>query len=374
MRGLSVGVLGVLLAAVGAASVASRADEGPADATLDCGAVCDGVTDDAPAINACLIERREVVIPAAAVCAVRPTHGGGYLAIHMPSGSWLRGAGQSSVVRVLPTLVNGAERSARGIGSNGPARGVKVSDLSIENRGPRMTSEQSHALFFLNTKDVRVRDVTVLTTQGGDGAYFGTDTEFVSVSGLHVIDAGRNGVTVEGGGAAPRRGFYVANVTKEYTVDSDPTQRGGRLVDVEVSGAGVEGLVVIGNAGPGGIEAGNVARSAFVANVADRFVAVNVSGFAVAANSFHGRSDRTMFSLQRGYSGVLSGNWFSRDPLAPPGVGVSAENPEAFGLAPADLLLIGNRWAPGAHDFRAKTGVLSVDNVVAAPGPDTVAQ
>jgi hypothetical protein len=322
-----------------------------ARAVEDCGLVCAGEHDDAPALNACLLARRHVVLPAGRTCAVRPTHSGGYLAVHMPSDSMLIGAGASSVLRVLPTLVGTQERMSRGVGAIGAVERVTLRDFAVRNEGPRMAAEQGHAVFFANgPRHLRVHDLDVLQS-GGDAVYLGADVAFADVRGVVAVDVARNAVTIEGNSSAPRPGIRVSGVTRYYTPASDPTQRGGRLVDVETAGPGLSGLVVVGNTGDGGIEVGNVDRAVVVGNVADRFHGVNATRAVTVGNSLRALTDATTYSLQRATSGVVVGNWIER---TRPGNAVSIERPE-LGSPPAplaDVLFVGNRWLYGDNNIR----------------------
>ena len=322
---------------------------GPALAIEDCGLVCDGQADDAARLNACLQARKHVVLPAARTCAVRPTHAGGYLAVAMPSDSMLTGAGASSVLRVLPTLVGTQERMSRGVGAIGPVERVTLRDFAIKNESPRFANEQGHAVFFANgARHLRIHDLDVLGT-AGDGVYLGKDVAFADVRGVVAVDVARNAVTIEGNAAVPRAGVRVTDNTRYYTDASDPTQRGGRLVDVEAAGPGLVGLVVLGNTGAGGIDLGNVSRGAVVGNVADRYHMVNATRTVVVGNSFLTSIASPTMTAQRQMSGLVVGNWFER---STPGQTVSVEKPELFGLPVADLGFFGNRWLYGVDNIK----------------------
>ena len=82
---------------------------------------------------------------------------------------------------------------------------------------------------------------------------------YATVRDVYAIDVARNAVTVEGTTTSvARAGIRIMSVTRSYTEASDPTQRGGRLVDIETSGDGLSGVVVMANTGTGAIEIGNV--------------------------------------------------------------------------------------------------------------------
>lgn len=330
---------------------------GPARAIEDCGAVCDGVTEDTAALNTCLRERLHVELPPRRTCAVRPTHTSGYLAVHLPAGGTLSGSGPSSVLRVLPTMVGTQVRTARGVGSIGAVSGVTVRDLAIRNEAPRLSNEQGHAVYFYGgATNVRVHDVTVLQAPG-DGVYLGQDVAFASVRDVVAYDVARNAVTVEGNSALPREGIRISGVTRGYTEASDPTQRGGRLVDVEVSGAGLSGLVVSGNTGSGGIELGNVDRAAVVGNVADRIHMVTARRTVLVGNTLWTDKAPAPLMSQRGASWLAASNWLGRSTA---GSAVVVEDSERFpGVAPADISLHGLRIDGGTLDIRPKNARVS---------------
>jgi hypothetical protein len=370
-----------LLVALGAAGYQAMPGEdpidpsGPALAVEDCGMACDGVTEDTATLTSCLLRRRHVILPAARTCVVRPTHASQYLAVHMPSGSTLEGSGASSVLRVLPTVVSGQERMARGVGATGPVRGVTIRDLAIDVDTRRMPNEQAHAVFFSGGgQDLRVHDITVIRAPGGDGVYLGADVAYASVRDIMVWDAGRNAVTVEGNSSALRPGIRISGVTRGYTPESDPTQRGGRLVDAETAGPGLLGLVVVGNTGPGGIEVGNADRAVVVGNVADRYHAVNATRSVVVGNSFRALTSAASFQTQRAASGLAVGNWVER---ASAGNAVAMERPEGFGMPVADYLMSGNRILYGEMNVKPsaeqaqRTGNRETLGNPAAPGATT---
>ena len=337
----------------------------PAYATLDCDVVCDGTTVTTVALNACLAEHKHVILPPDATCVVQSNHSPlKYLAVHLPSGATLEGSGPSSVIHVLPTVVAGDVRTARGVGSNVDVQHVTVRNLAIRNTAPRFANEQGHAVYFTGgAEDLRIHDITVLGAPG-DGVYLGTDVHTASVRDIVVYDAYRNAVTVEGASATPRPGIRISGVTRLFTADFDPTQRGGRLVDFEVSGAGTLGAVVVGNTGPGGIEMGNASRPVIVANVADRIHTVTATKAVIVANTLLAPTTSATFAMQRAASGVVSANWMERQQ---PGTALSVETYTNFGLLPQDLVFDENRLLYGGLNV---PGVLTlVDNVITTGDP-----
>jgi hypothetical protein len=139
-------------------------------------------------------------------------------------------------------------------------------------------------------------------------------------------------------------------VTRSYTDASDPTQRGGRLVDVESSGVGIGGLVVVGNTGSGGIELGNIDRGVAVANVAERIHVVNAKNMIIANNTL--KSDRAQASLQaqREFSGIFADNWVRKtwtpEPEATHSIVSIENNALTEGILQNNRLIGGNIVAP----------------------------
>lgn len=343
---------------VNASASESPSLEGPALAIRDCNLVCDGETNDAPALNACLEKHKHVILPVNRTCAVRATHASRYLAVHLPSGGVLEGSGPSSILRVLPVIMaDGSLRTSRGVGAiadsaNTPKQGMTVKNLAISSEIPRLSSEQGHGVFFYGRySDIRIQDITILRATNGDGVYLGQDVSYATVRDVYAIDVARNAVTVEGettNGIRP--GIRIMSVTRSYTDASDPNQRGGRLVDVETSGDGLSGLVVIGNTGPGGIEIGSVDQGIIVGNAAQRIHTANATNMIIANNSLQSEREQPSLNAQREFSGIFADNWVRKTWTPVPGGThsiVSIENNALTdGILQNNRLIGGNITAP----------------------------
>lgn len=327
----------------------------------DLGIVGDGATDCAAALQAALDTYLHVYLPPGEY-VVRSRHRSSRLglneAIALPSGATLQGAGPASVIVVRPAVDGLPEGQphqllTRGLAAK-DARGVAVRDLAIRMQVIHRAgqAEQGHAVIAQRSSLVKVRDVVIEASPDGDGVYLGTDVEWATIDGLHVRDAARNALTIEGAASAQRRGILAFNVTQEHTSASDPAQRGGRLVDAEVSGPGsLDGLRVVACYGPGGLEVGNTTAAVLLGNVASRLSMMGRRVLA-AANIFRNTQTLPTFTAKRTGSALLVGNWLER---VGDGYALSIERgpdlPPMVGST--DYALTGNRIVRGLREVRA---------------------
>lgn len=237
---------------------------------------------------------------------------------------FIRGLGPLSLLHFLP-LDRDPEapyRLLRGITVPemfDPFEGVTLRDFCIEMHNPRAKKEQGHAIALFHVGRIRIQDIDVLGAPDGDAVYCGTNTSVVWIRDVLGRDAARCTVTLEGGSEGMDRvGLHVRGVTQQFTENSDPTQRLGRVVDCETSsktGHALRGVTVTGCYGPGGLELGNVKGASVIGNIVERIHVGRVQRGTFVGNVVRALRQKAGFTAQRMFSGLVASNWFERPPV-----------------------------------------------------------
>jgi hypothetical protein len=200
--------------------------------------LCDGVTDDRPAIQAAL-DVGSVVLPAG-VCLVSAAPLRNY-ALTVPAGATLRGAGRDATTLLL---AGGAPLSTQILWIDGAAD-VTLQALALDGQrslqsAPGAAGPQRHGAFVRGSPRFSARSVTS-QHNAGDGIYIYAGSDHASLVDVTCSDNDRDGVTL--GGVTE----YTSAVSSEFSrngQDGWHSEGGGRNNNVMLVGD-----TFVGNAG-----------------------------------------------------------------------------------------------------------------------------